>query len=136
MPMGLIEQADTRLKELRPAGTEVTENLEPGGLHAIHPRAASEDAPSGHSRAAGLDLDLAKLAAEGFVTPDMPRSRIADEFRVIKRPLIANATGKGSTQIRHGNLIMVTRALPGGSNAFSAVILAMGLAMEQDRTVL
>ena len=134
--MGLIEQAAKRLKELRRAGTEVTENLEPGGLHAIHPRAASEAAPSGHSRAAGLDLDLAKLAAEGFVTPDMPRSRIADEFRVIKRPLIANATGKGSTQIRHGNLIMVTSAVPGEGKSFCALNLAMSIAMEQDRTVL
>src|SRR5438445_11903070 len=122
--MGLIEQAAKRLEELRRAGT------------ATHPRAASEAAPSGHSRAARLTLDLAKLAVEGFVTPDMPRSRIADEFRIIKRPLIANATGKGPTQIRHGNLIMVTSAVPGEGKSFCALNLAMSIAMEQDRTVL
>src|SRR5437016_1220148 len=136
MPMGLIEQAAKRLKELRRAGREVTENQEPGGLHAIQPRAASEAAPSGHSRAARLTLDLAKRAAEGLFTPDMPRSRIADAFRVIMRPLMANAAGKGSTQIRHGNLIMVTSAVPGEGKTFSAVNLAMSIAMEQDRTVL
>ena len=134
--MGLIEQAAKRLEELRRAGIEVTGKVEPGGRHAIPSRAASEAAPTGHSRAARLTLDLAKLAAEGFVTPDMPRSRIADEFRVIKRPLIANATGKGPTQIRHGNLIMITSAVPGEGKTFSALNLAMSITMEQDRTVL
>ena len=134
--MGLIEQAAKRLQELRRTGIEVTEKVEPGGRHAIPSRAASEAAPTGHSRAARLTLDLAKLAAEGFVTPDMPRSRIADEFRVIKRPLIANATGKGAAQIRHGNLIMVTSAVPGEGKSFCALNLAMSIAMEQDRTVL
>ena len=134
--MGLIEQAAKRLQELRRAGRAVTDKVEPAGLHAIPSRAASEAAPTGHSRAARLKLDLAKLAAEGFVTPDMPRSRIADEFRIIKRPLIANASGKGSTQITHGNLIAVTSAVPGEGKTFSAVNLAMSIAMEQDRTVL
>src|SRR5438046_4514497 len=134
--MGLIEQAAKRLEELRRAGIEVTEKVEPGGRHAIPSHAAPEAAPAGHSRAARLTLDLAKLAAEGFVTPDLPRSRIADEFRVIKRPLIANATGKGPTQIRHGNLIMVTSAVPGEGKSFCALNLAMSIAMEQDRTVL
>src|SRR5947207_5423266 len=122
--MGLIEQAAKRLEELRRAGA------------ATNPRAAPEAAPTAHSRAARLTLDLAKLAAEGFVTPDLPRSRIADEFRVIKRPLIANATGKGAAQIRHGNLIMVTSAVPGEGKSFCALNLAMSIAMEQDRTVL
>src|SRR5437879_11679072 len=121
--MGLIEQAAKRLQELRRAGT------------ATDPRAAPEAAPAAHSRAARLTLDLAKLAAGGFVTPDLPRSRIADEFRVIKRPLIANATGKGSTQIRHGNLIMETSAVPGEGKSFCALNLAMSIVMEQDRAV-
>jgi protein-tyrosine kinase len=135
--MGLIEQAARRLEELRRAGIDVAENLEkPGGLHAVNSRAASDPAPTGHSRSVRLDLDLAKLASVGFVTPDMPRSRIADEFRVIKRPLIANASAKGSVQIKNGNLIMVTSAVPGDGKSFSAVNLAMSIAMELDRTVL
>lgn len=133
--MGLIEQAAQRLEELRRAGVEVAENLErPVGLHAIGPRPASETGPA--ARPTHLKLDLASLASRGFVTPDMPRSRIADEFRVIKRPLIANASGKESTAIKHGNLIMVTSAVPGEGKTFCAVNLAMSIAMEQDRTVL
>src|SRR5436190_1885368 len=81
-------------------------------------------------------IDVKRLADEGFVTPDMPRSRIADEFRILKRPLIANATTKGPTAIRHANLIMVTSAVPGEGKTFTSVNLAMSIAMELDRTVL
>jgi exopolysaccharide/PEP-CTERM locus tyrosine autokinase len=66
----------------------------------------------------------------------MPRSRIADEFRVIKRPLIANASATGPTQIKNGNMIMVTSSMPGEGKSFSSVNLAMSIAMEMDRTVL
>ena len=57
-----------------------------------------------------FDLNLAKLAANGFVTPDMPRSRIADEFRVLKRPLIGNVSGDRVVPIKHANLTDGTRA--------------------------
>ena len=60
-----------------------------------------------------FDLDLAKLALTGFVTPDMPRSRIADEFRVLKRPLLGNTSGERVVPIKHANLIMVTSSVPG-----------------------
>jgi Mrp family chromosome partitioning ATPase len=83
-----------------------------------------------------VHLDLGHLASGGIVTLDAPRSQMADEFRVIKRPLITNATGKGAAPIRHGNLIMVTSALPGEGKSFTAVNLAMSIAMELDHTVL
>src|SRR5262245_21415722 len=41
-----------------------------------------------------LDINLPRLKSLGFVTPDAPTSRIADEFRVVKRPIIRNAIGK------------------------------------------
>ena len=135
--MGLIEQAAKRLEELRLAGAEVPENLDKlGPLRAVNPRETPDAAPAVRSRSPRLNMDLARLAAEGFVTPDSSRSRIADEFRVIKRPLIANASGKSSAQVKNGNLIMVTSAVPGEGKSFSTINLAMSIAMEQDRTVL
>jgi exopolysaccharide/PEP-CTERM locus tyrosine autokinase len=136
--MGLIEQAAKRLEELRRAGIEVPDNLDQRqpGVRAINPRAAVDAPPAGRPRSPALQLDLARLASQGFVTPDMPRTHIADEFRVIKRPLIANAAGKGTAPVKHGNLIMVTSAVPGEGKTFSSVNLAMSIAMEQDRTVL
>lgn len=135
--MGLIEQAARRLEELRRAGADVGEEPQRRAeLHVVDSRAESKDAQAGQPRPSALHLNLAKLASESFVTPDMPRSRIADEFRVIKRPLIANASAKGPTQMKHGNLIMVTSAMPGEGKSFSSVNLAMSIAMEMDRTVL
>jgi exopolysaccharide/PEP-CTERM locus tyrosine autokinase len=91
-------------------------------------------APEPHSRRVALDLETLNRA--GLITPAGQRSRVADEYRVIKRPLLANATGKGVSRVANGNLIMVTSALPGEGKSFTAVNLAMSIAMELDHTVL
>lgn len=83
-----------------------------------------------------VDVNLTRLKTLGFVTPDAPTSRIADEFRVVKRPIIRNALGQGDTKARHGNLIMVTSALPGEGKTFTSINLAMSIAMEYDSRVL
>lgn len=83
-----------------------------------------------------IDIDLEWLKARGFVTPDAPKSQIADEFRIIKRPIIHNARRTAASAIRNGNLIMVTSALPGEGKTFTAVNLALSVAMELDTTVL
>ncbi|MFN0316950.1 MAG: XrtA-associated tyrosine autokinase [Burkholderiales bacterium] len=81
-------------------------------------------------------MDLVRLAAAGFITPDAPRSQLANEFRVIKRPLLSNVKGKSPTPIARPNLIMVTSAMPGEGKSFTALNLAVSVAMELDSTVL
>jgi receptor protein-tyrosine kinase len=83
-----------------------------------------------------VSLNLAKLGQQGFLTPDSPRSQLADEFRVIKRPLLNNATGKSAGPIERANLVMVTSSLPGEGKTFTAINLALSLATELDTTVL
>lgn len=92
--------------------------------------------PEARARPPRLEVPLARLRAGGFVTPDAPKSQIADEFRIIKRPILANMHGTGGGKIANGNLVMVTSALPGEGKTFSAVNLAMSVAMELDTTVL
>ena len=164
--MSLIEQAARRLEELRRAGAELPEapaqpspplrnNLptpeamiqaleeRAGGFESplIDP-ASRSSAPSarGAAEARGpgsfIELNLARLRTQGFVTPDAPTSRMADEFRVIKRPIIKNALGQGDERVRHGNLIMVTSSLPGEGKTFTSINLAMSIAMEYDSRVL
>ena len=70
-----------------------------------------------------------------MITPDGGRSAIAEEFRHIKRQLIENVFRKNNP-IKHGNLIMVTSAIPGEGKTFCAINLAMSIAMEMDHTVL
>ena len=47
-----------------------------------------------------------------------------------------NIEGEGATVVKNPNLIMVTSALPGEGKTFSAINLAISMAMEQDKTVL
>jgi exopolysaccharide/PEP-CTERM locus tyrosine autokinase len=97
--------------------------------------------PRRASRASGsgpriVDIDLEGLKARGFVTPDAPTTQIADEFRLVKRPIIQNAMGRGGRKIRDGNLVMVASAIAGEGKTFTAVNLAISIAMEYDNTVL
>lgn len=96
--------------------------------------ARAGEEPGGQSRRVELDVDA--LAAAGVITPNAPRSNIADQYRVIKRPLIQNAVGKGAVPLNHGNLIMVTSAMSGEGKSFTAVNLAMSIAAELDHTVM
>lgn len=159
--MSVIEQAAKRLAELRKAGITVgvSKSVFVGGSAAELRDIRSEDAfpaevtvsaadrmqsasnrsvvrPSSTVVSKKVSIDLARLAELGLVTLGNPRSQVSEEFRVIKRPLIRNATGKGAAPIKNGNLVMVTSALPGEGKSSSAASLAMSIAMELDKTVL
>jgi receptor protein-tyrosine kinase len=83
-----------------------------------------------------ITIDLKRLVAMGMVNPAQPRSQLAEEFRLIKRPLLRNVTATGPAAIDHGNLILVTSAMPGEGKSFTAINLAMSMVMEFDYTVL
>src|SRR3954471_24571940 len=84
-----------------------------------------------------VDINLERLNKLGMVTHDGGRTVVAEDFRIIKRPLLRNARGdRDVAALRHGNLIVVTSALPGEGKTFCAVNLAMSIAMEMDITVL
>lgn len=130
----LIEQAALRLEQLRQAGADMPEPPPTVRVVESAPRHADNAPPPISSRR--VEIDLQALAQAGIVSPNAPRSQIADQFRVIKRPLISNAMGKGASTIANGNLIMVTSALPGEGKTFTAINLAMSIATELDYTVM
>lgn len=129
----LIEQAAHRLEQLRQAGAELPATA-PVATSVESNKKRIEHQPFPLSRRVEIDLDA--LSSAGIVSPNAPRSQIADQYRVIKRPLIRNAMGKGASVINHGNLIMVTSALPGEGKTFTAINLAMSIATELDNTVM
>lgn len=136
----LIEKAALRLEQLRQAGAEMPVPVAVPASPAAQPTTAaartSPAAVESGSTAKTVRLNLDALMAAGFVTPNAPRSAIADQYRVIKRPLLANASGKGASAVENGNLIMVTSAMPGEGKSFTAINLAMSMAMELDYRVL
>jgi len=132
----LIEQATRRLEQLRQAGADVPDIPSPVKVTPASPTPvdAAPSQPAVQSRRVELDLDL--LERNGIIIPTSPRSQLADQFRVIKRPLIKNAMGKGASEIANGNLLMVTSALPGEGKTFTSINLAMSIASELDNTVM
>ncbi len=102
----------------------------------VEPVWTAPDAPAAEGNSQVQSINLARLHRMGVVAPDAEKSQIAEEFRIIKRPLIANAFGQGTARVKNGNMIMVTSALPGEGKSFCALNLAISMAMEMDRTVL
>lgn len=92
--------------------------------------------PEADDSGSRVNLDFERLAATGMVTPDAERSQLAEEFRHIKRPLLLNAFGEGALPRSNRNLIMVTSARPHEGKTFTAINLALSIALERDRTVL
>ena len=144
MNKSLIEEATKRLQQLEQAGVKPNatepEPL-PVELNSRASQARARPAPTAPAddrvpAASVRVIDLARLHAAGFITPNVPDSKLLHEFRVIKRPLIQNALGKGAAPVANGNLIMVTSALPGEGKSFVTVNLAMSIAMEVDCRVL
>ena len=83
-----------------------------------------------------VEIDLKALEQQGFVSLSTQRRLINEEYRVIKRKLITNAFGQLSSTLHHPNLIMVSSSRPGEGKTFSAINLALSIALEQDKTVL
>jgi protein-tyrosine kinase len=159
--MSTIEQAAKRLEELRRAGIDIpgmqAGNMPPAAA-PIAPVAAAPTAPMAPAPAApspahapvvstadirlsdrhsrSVQLDVQTMSRSGLLVPGAPRSKVEDEFRIIKRPLLENAKGRSAAPIQRANLIMVTSALPDEGKTFCTVNLALSMAMEMDHSVL
>ena len=79
------------------------------------------------------NIDLTALQ-NGFVNKD--RQMINEEFRAIKRKILSNAFGPLSKSLNNSNIIMVTSPNPDEGKTFTAINLALSIALEQDKTVL
>jgi protein-tyrosine kinase len=81
-------------------------------------------------------IDQDKLMSAGVRPPLHEAWQIAEQYRQIKRPLIANASGRGITPVANRHVIMVASAMPGEGKTFTAVNLAYSIASEKDVNVL
>jgi receptor protein-tyrosine kinase len=96
---------------------------------------ASATAPQARrSRVAVIDQEV--LKANGISMESDENNALAEEFRLIKRPMLLKAFGKGPNKVRNGHLIMVSSARPGEGKTFCALSLALSIAAERDLTVL
>jgi protein-tyrosine kinase len=92
-------------------------------------------APKQTPAVATVNRDL--LSERGFIVPDSVPGPLAEEFRIIKRQLLVNASGALSGRpIENGRMILVCSAQSNDGKTFCAVNLALSLATERDTEVL
>jgi len=95
---------------------------------------ADKSKPSADKKVCNLDFN--GLADAGFLSPLSKNRLLFEEYRVIKRPLLMNAFGKGATEIDNGNLIAITSAYSKEGKSFTSLNLAFSIALEMDTTIL
>lgn len=82
-------------------------------------------------------IDRARLAAAGMIVPGTPVTGISEEYRIVKREIIRNFAGTANRPVvPRGHRVLIASANPGEGKTFSAVNLALSLAVEADHDVL
>lgn len=87
-----------------------------------------------HDGAAPINRHL--LAESGLLVPGAPVGPLAEEFRLIKRQLIATAHAVEGTAPGKARTILVCSAQPNDGKTYCAINLAISLAAERDTEVL
>lgn len=139
--MSIVEKAISKLQQARAdRGSSATH----AGIAATprEPLAPVAPLPAGDrprrliTPARRVELDLELLRRHGLVAAAELAGRLTDQYRRIKWKLLARALGQETEAVPNGNLIMVASSVPNEGKTFTAINLALGIAMERDCTVL
>jgi receptor protein-tyrosine kinase len=127
----LVELAADRLSAMAPGvviadGTPVSDEKK-------HVTSAVLEAERQTQRQITIDFD--RLRSMGFALP-ADQSAIAEEIRLIKRPLLSIALSQSVPPRENPNVIMVTSAAPNEGKTFIATNLALSMTSEHDIHVL
>lgn len=137
--MSVVEKAIRKLQEQkRPSG----EPSAPATEKVAEPFPVAEALPA-HGREAlppsqhpSIVLQRGALRAAGLLPPDEDAHLLSRQYRKIKHPLVAQAIGRGAARAAKGSLIMIASAMAGEGKTFTALNLALSLALEKDLKVL
>ena len=91
-------------------------------------------APAASRRRAAIDRDA--LDAAGMILPGGNVTALAEEFRLVKRQLLATSRSVASADPDKARMILVCSANPDDGKTFCAINLAMSLAAEKNVEIL
>ncbi len=129
--MSLVERALDKLRHGQPSNRLAEA---PAGLSGTIGALLDTTDPSGSGRT--VVIDRGALRAAGYLPEEGLDRRFADEYRQIKRPLLARAFSSDTSNAHSSaRLIMMASALPGDGKTFSSINLALSLAREKDTSV-
>lgn len=77
------------------------------------------------------------LLAHRLIVPNEERSTLKEQYRYIKRSILDKAFNpNNSLKGKYRNLVMISSASPGEGKTYTALNLALSIALEQDRKIL
>jgi exopolysaccharide/PEP-CTERM locus tyrosine autokinase len=104
------------------------------GIDRADPRPAR---PARRSSPRGtVAVDRQRLRSGGFILPESPATGLAEELRLVKRQLLAGASGRTGIAAEKRRRVLVCSGQPDEGKTFCALNLALSLAGEQDLEVL
>jgi len=129
--MNMLEKALEKSKSLENTETKISEPKQSPEKHISTPEIVISKKQQNT-----IQFDWDYLDANGFIKVSDSHSRIAEEYRNIKRPLVTNAIGTRKSDIKNSNLILITSSVPGEGKTFTSINLAFSIAAEMDKKVL
>jgi exopolysaccharide/PEP-CTERM locus tyrosine autokinase len=130
--MSIVERVLAKANAARgrsQSGTQTPRQQRPIGPNGAPPDALESEVQR------QVDINLDALRGMKMLAPPHLDYRMAEELRVIKRPLLLNAE-QSAAPIVNGNLVMIASALPGAGKTFLSLNLALSMASELDWNVL
>ncbi|AEF02261.1 putative exopolysaccharide biosynthesis protein [Alteromonas naphthalenivorans] len=131
-----IEKALQKQKEAKQTNNEYDANSSKASTSSPKLENSLHGSTSQVPQLEPFNIDLERLSESGHIALLGERKQINEEYREIKRKLLANAFGGLSKTLNNPNIIMVTSSRPSEGKTFTATNLALSIASEQDKTVL
>lgn len=126
----LLERAAATYDFSTPAPVPASDLLAPA------PPAQPQSTRALGRKAGDAVIDRALLAERGLLVPGAAVSALAEEFRLVKRQLLATARTVSKTDAERSRTLLVTSARPNDGKTYCALNLALSLAAERDLEVL
>lgn len=132
--MSIVERTISKLQGgAQPVSGKLPSSLPPRiGPISSSPGAGLAPRPGQRS----VKLDRSILREAGLLPPEADETRLAIEYRHVKRPLIRAARDLEAKDPDRAPFIMIASAIPGEGKTFTAVNLALSLSLEKDLRVL
>jgi protein-tyrosine kinase len=138
--MSIVERALAKLQQRNPEESRAAaKSARPPAAQPL-PAASGAPHPESHPtrtvQRPRISIDRGRLQEFGVLPPVSEQRRLAGEFRRIKRPLVERALAGASDAGSSASVVVISSAVPGEGKTFTAMNLALSLAMEQDASVL